>query len=182
MWSIRKIYLLLAVAATAAAALTPTVANAAAGLEEKEIETHCVVFVESQADDGEFRMSNPGCYPTKQEAATAAASPIARAQLADVDSQAAAMSTFTLGIHYDGLNGTGSSITVVGTSCTGGYWNTPTWFDNVESSAYNGCYRLRHYDKPSMGGSATHTYGAGTTDNISSWMNNRTESIAYFSS
>ncbi|MCP3974786.1 MAG: hypothetical protein GY720_09860 [bacterium] len=181
MWSIRKSYSLIVIAAVAAATLTPTAA-AARGAEVTEIEIHCVVYVTSQAEDGEYRMSSPECHPTKEEAARAAAEPFLRPQAADLDSGIFAMSSFTLGIHYDGSNGSGSSIRVVGTSCTGGHWNTPHWFDNRESSSCNGCYRLRHYDKPAKKGSGTNTYGAGTTDNLASWMNNRTESVAYFSS
>lgn len=181
MWSIRKLYSLMVVAAIAAATLTPSAA-AARGVEVTEIETHCVVRITAQAEDGEFQMSSPECHPTKKEAAQAAAEPFLNPQAADLGSRVFAMSSFTLGIHYDGYNGSGSSITVVGSSCSGGYWNTPTWFDNRETSTYNGCYRLRHYDKPGKSGYYTNTYGAGTTDNLSSWMNNRTESVAYFSS
>ena len=182
MWSVRKLFSLMVIGAAAATSLSPATVLAATEVEKTEIETHCVVYVMSQARDGEFRTSDPNCYPTKQEAARAAAEPFFGPQAADIDTQAFAMASFTLGIHYDGYNGSGSSITVVGTSCSGGYWNTPAWFDNRETSAYNGCYRLRHYDKPYKSGSGTNTYGAGTTDNLSSWMNNRTESVAYFSS
>jgi hypothetical protein len=140
-----------------------------------------VVYVVGQAEDGKLATSAPDCYETKTEAAMAAAGTL-QSRTADLDSFAMAGSTFTLGRHYNGYNGTGSSITVVGSSCTGGYWNTPTWFDNRTTSSYNGCGRLRHYDKPGKHGSSTNTYGAGTTDNLSSWMNNRTESVAYYSS
>jgi len=162
-----------------------TLFPAAAGatpLQGKPIETHCVVFVVDQAESGALLTSAPDCFASSEEAAVAAAMPLPGLQSADLDASVNASSTFTLGIHYDGLNGTGSSITVVGSSCTGGYWNTPSWFDNRISSSYNGCYRLRHYDRPNKRGSATNTYGAGTTDNLASWMNNRTESVAYYGS
>ena len=51
---------------------------------------------------------------------------------------ASVLSAFTLGIHYDGYNGTGSSRTVVGSSCSGGWWNAGS-FSNRISSSYHGC-------------------------------------------
>ena len=88
---------------------------------------------------------------------------------------------FTLGIHYDGYGGSGSSITIKGSSCSGGYWNASGWWRNRISSSYNGCYHLKHHDKPNKIGSTYHTYGTYQIDNIGSWMNNRTESVSYWS-
>ena len=178
--SFARIRLMLLISAvTALTVLVP--AGASAKTESAPLaESHCVVHVIGQAEDGRLTMSEPDCYETKEAAAMAVAGPI-QSQTADFGAIAMAGSTFTLGIHYDGYNGTGSSITVVGSSCTGGYWNTPTWFDNRTTSSYNGCGRLRHYDKAYRGGSYTNTYGAGTIDNLAGWMNNRTESVAYYS-
>jgi hypothetical protein len=97
------------------------------------------------------------------------------------DAEVATLATsYTLGIHYDGYNGTGGSITVAGSGCTGGYWNTPWWFDNRASSSYNGCPYLGHYDHPHLSGATYYTGGVGTTDNLG-WFSNRTESVQYFS-
>lgn len=155
------------------------------GTVERPAETHCVVFVVDQLPDGELIVSEPDCFA---EEATADAWAVVGAefrltsQTAPSDSGGVtAFSTFTLGKHYDGFNGTGSSITVVGSACTGGYWNTSSSWDNRISSSYNGCGRLRHWDLPYKAGSAQDTYGAGTTDNLS-YMNNRTESVSYHSS
>ena len=174
---VRLVLLLSAI--TAITVLVPAAASAKG--KPPPAESHCVVYVVGQAEDGKLTTSNPDCYGTKAEAATAASGGLV-AEHSGLDSFAMAGSTFTLGRHYDGYNGTGSSITVVGSSCTGGYWNTPSWFDNRITSSYNGCGRLRHYDKPGKRGSSTNTYGAGTTDNLAAWMNNRTESVAYYSS
>ena len=177
--SIARVRLILLMsAATAVTVLAPATAAAKTG---SPTEAHCVVYVVGQAEDGKMTLSEPDCHDTKAKAALDA-SGLLQIGESGPGSFAMAGSTFTLGIHYDGYNGSGSSITVVGSSCTGGYWNTPTWFDNRITSSYNGCGRLRHYDKPYRGGSSTNTYGAATTDNLSSWMNNRTESVAYFSS
>lgn len=103
------------------------------------------------------------------------------ALLADEGGVASVASTFTLGVHFDGFNGTGSSISVVGSDCSGGYWNTGTTWANRISSSWNGCYRLRHYDSPYATGAWQDTYGAGSTHNLST-LNNRAESVAYFGS
>ncbi len=152
-------------------------------------EFHCVVTTVGQQDDGELITTDVKCFDTFA-AAMVSASKGSLQLLADTpgsvlftDSDVSLLaSTFTLGIHFDGYSGTGSSITVVGSSCTGGYWNTPSWFDNRISSSYNGCARLKHYDRANRSGYLTATTGAGTTDNLPYWANNRTESVSYHSS
>lgn len=156
-------------------------AASAAPASVAALETHCVVYVVDQLNDGELQMSRPTCFPTQREAAALAAQPALAPRAAGVDA-GNGVALFTLGIHYDGYNGTGASITVVGSSCSGGWWNTPTWFDNKISSSFNGCYRLRHYNRPNRAGSSTSTTGVGDIDNLPYFMNNRTESVAYFSS
>lgn len=140
-------------------------------------EVHCVAFVVDQTADGELVLSEPDCFDTRTEAGVWAAVGPAGPQ---VSGFYMAGSTFTLGRHFDGFNGTGSSITIVGSSCTGGYWNTSSSWDNRISSSYNGCARLTHWDEPAKSGSSQHTYGAGTTDNLS-YMNNKAESVSYHS-
>lgn len=148
-------------------------------------ETHCVLFVVGQADDGEFMMSDPVCFESEAVADIwASTDPAGELGLSVHHSNSDVVvtaSTFTLGKHFDGANGTGSSITIVGGSCTGGYWNTSTSWDNRISSSYNGCAHLIHWDLPSKSGTAQSTYGSGTTDNLT-YMNNRTESVSYHSS
>jgi hypothetical protein len=148
-------------------------------------ETHCVVFVIDQLADGELVMSEPDCFADEAvaEAWTSVGYnlKLSAEWLSGSSGGVAALSTFTLGRHYDGFNGTGSSIRVVGSSCTGGYWNTSSSWDNRISSLYNGCEHLRHWDDPYMLGAAENTYGAGTTDNLS-YLDNRTESVSYYSS
>ena len=144
--------------------------GAAAADEPQTEEQHCVITVVGQLASGEFVTAEPVCVASAS-----------RASVVD-DLTLGTESTVTLGVHYDGLNGSGSSVTVVGSSCTGGYWNTsPTW-DNRISSSFNGCARLRHYDLADKGGSWADTTGWGTTDNLPGWMDNRTESVAYLAS
>lgn len=155
-----------------------------------EVETHCVVDVVDQHADGEFVLSAPRCYPSFAEAAAEASA--GAVQLgADASGQllfdyegaatAGVLASFTLGIHFDGFNGSGSSISVVGDSCTGGWWNTGATWANRISSSWNGCYRLKHHDGPNKTGASESTVGVGTTDNLTV-LNNKAESGSYWSS
>lgn len=157
------------------------------GLEER----HCVVRVVDQKDDGQLVFDAPTCF-ARLSAALAFASDglVNESDLAGVTGPGlfaapddnGALSSFTLGIHFDGYNGTGSSVSVVGSSCTGGWWNTGITWANRISSSWNGCYRLRHFDYPSKGGTWADTSGVGQTDNVPWSMNNRAESVAYYGS
>jgi hypothetical protein len=154
-----------------------------------ESEEHCVVVVVDQAASGELITTKPECFDTYSAAvsfASAGAVALPMATKASItlfdEGIASILSTFTLGTHYDGLNGTGSSISVVGSSCSGGYWNTPSSWDNRISSTWNGCNRLVHYDYPNRGGSSASTWGVGDLDNVPSSMNNKAESVSYSSS
>ena len=165
-----------------AAASLAAIPGAAAEEVSAGVERHCVYFVLDQANDGELTMSEE-CFATFAESiATASGGAVQIAAGATpqsfVNGGGAAAASSTIGIHYDGYDGTGSSITVVGSSCSGGWWNTPWWFDNKTSSSYAGCYRLRHYDGPNLTGANYTTYGSGTTHNLYAF-NNRTESVRY---
>lgn len=153
-------------------------------------ETHCVVRVVDQTATGELIVGPAECYESFRDAQTAAEraagervddhGPVGQA-IGGPEGDVGVLS-FTLGIHYDGSNGTGSSITVVGSACSGGWWNTGTSWANRISSSWNGCYRLRHYDGPNKTGAWGDTVGAGSVHNLSPAINNKTESVAYLSS
>lgn len=147
------------------------------------VETHCVATVIGQEPDGEFITAEPICFDERAEVGkwVAQADRTESGRRLGLDGEAAPRATFTLGIHFDGAGGTGSSISVVGSSCTGGYWNTPSAWDNRISSSYNGCAHLRHWDLPAKGGSSESTAGAGTTKNLTT-LNNKAESVSYHSS
>jgi hypothetical protein len=177
--------LLLGVTLAVAALMTLAVP---AAIARHDAEEHCVFLVTDQAPDGELTLAPLGCSPTFAEAMAVASGGALSLSLdtpgGAVFSDTAvaeAVSSFTLGIHFDGYNGTGSSITVVGTSCSGGWWNAPAWFNNLTSSSYNGCYRLAHYDYANLGGASAHTVGAGATHNLTTF-NNRTGSVQYLDS
>jgi hypothetical protein len=155
---------------------------------EDAADEHCVVAVVDQLADGELRLTEPTCYDTFAAAMLDAAagtravsSDLEGADVVGGDDFAVALAaSFTLGIHFDGYNGSGSSISIVGSSCSGGYWNAWGWWRNRINSSYNGCYHLRHYDNPYKSGSSYNTYTGGQIDNLG-WFVNRTESVAYYS-
>lgn len=179
-WSVRRLV-------RAASALLLVAGGALAGFAGLAVpsEEHCVVNVVGQEPDGEFILSDARCYDSLSEAMADAAG--GYRSLVGADSPALVSggvmsSTFTLGRHYDGIDGTGSSISVVGSSCTGGWWNTSSSWDNRISSSWNGCFRLKHHDLPARGGIYESTTGVGTTDNLSGYLNNKAESVSYWSS
>jgi hypothetical protein len=152
------------------------------------VERHCVIQTTGVEADGRLITGAQDCFETFSEAMFALSEGSIRLPYdapvtileSSPDARAAAAS-FTLGIHYDYSNGGGSSISVVGSSCAGGWWNTPSWFDNRESSSYNGCYRLKHWDYAGAAGSYQSTLTVGQTDNLT-YMSNRVESVSYHSS
>jgi hypothetical protein len=159
-----------------------------AGAADLNTESHCLVEVLGQDASGELIVSDPVCFSSFQEAMTVASggsisieeAPSGEALFSNPEA-GGILSSFTLGTHFDGLNGTGSSISVVGGSCTGGYWNTGATWANRISSSWNGCYRLRHHDGPNKTGTYADTVGSGT-HNLPSFMDNKTESVSYWSS
>jgi hypothetical protein len=160
----------------------------AAGVGPEGEGEHCVVRVLDQKPSGELVLSDSTCFETFAQAAFAASSGTVRldptispGDLANAGEVATLLSTFTLGVHYDGYSGSGSSISVVGSSCSGGYWNTPSTWDNRISSTWNGCYRVTHHDLPGKGGASRSTIGAGSIHNLVYPLNNAAESVSYWS-
>ncbi len=154
-------------------ALVAAVSPASAAEMPAGEERHCVVHTEGQDGDGRLVTDGVDCYRTFAEAMAAVSGGSLQlpyeTPVAVLDSSPmymAAVASFTLGIHYDYSNGGGSSISVTGSSCVGGWWNTPSWFDNRESSSYNGCNRLKHWDYPNAAGSYQSTWTVGQTDNL----------------
>lgn len=152
-------------------------------------ESHCVREVVGQKADGELILSEARCYSSFMLAALDVSGgevvldhDATGEGLFDGGAEGSSLASFTLGIHFDGYNGSGSSISIVGTDCSGGWWNTGGSWANRISSSKNGCYRLTHHDYPNKVGDFESTVGAGATHNLSSSMNNKTESVSYWSS
>ncbi|MGH8870975.1 MAG: hypothetical protein ACRDWS_03265 [Acidimicrobiia bacterium] len=174
---------MLAVFSIVLLAAIPALANA-----PESVELHCLVVVQGQMASGELIVSRPECYVSFEEAMSVASGGLVSAEQAPSGEELFSdpeagnlLVSFTLGTHFDGSNGSGSSISVVGSSCTGGYWNTGASWANRISSSWNGCHRLRHHDGPNKTGTSADTVGSGT-HNLPSFMNNKTESVSYWSS
>jgi hypothetical protein len=187
-FSIRRALILsvFALAATMAVAVPASAERSRPGPSEGT-EQHCVAAAVGQTTDGELLLGEETCYSTFAEVMTDLSAGTVQLHAStpatavfDDEFVGTLAATFTLGIHYDGYNGYGSSIAITGSSCTGGFWNAYGWWSNRISSSFNGCYHLRHYDYYSKSGSSYNTYTAGQVDNIGSWFNNRTNSVAYY--
>lgn len=129
-------------------------------------ELHCAARVIDKKDTGELVLGETVCRGSRSEA------------VADVSGGPAAKSTVTIGTHYDGASLTGSSFSVVGSDCGGGWLNVNSSWDNRISSTWNGCPRITHFDGDNLTGAAESTYGMG--GNLIG-LNNRTNSIQYTS-
>jgi len=125
---------------------------------------HCVITVGDVDINGYYVIESTICYSTYQQAQSSVS-----------------IQSFTLGVHYDGTNGTGSSTSVVGDDCNGGGLNvSAAWNDRI-SSTRNGCGKIVHYEHINYGGATYSTTGAGALINIGGSMNNKTSSIKYSS-
>ncbi len=172
-------------AALAVATVVPA-ASAAAVSQPAGAQQHCVVDVVGEADDGELIMGTERCFETFTEATSYASGgkvllPADMGPSEFASSSVAAVSSYTIGIHYTARYGTGSSLTVAGSSCTGGWWNPPAWMATQMSSSFNGCPWLKHYTGTNGTGSYASTYGVGTTDNLSSTVEDNVWSVKYLS-
>jgi hypothetical protein len=114
---------------------------------------------------GELRTAPLVCGPTRARA-------LRRARVAD------SPTTFAIGVHYDGADLTGSSLTVVGADCLGGWLNLPSTWNNRISSTLHGCPRIRHYDGVNLGTPQETTYSPG--GNLGP-LNNIASSVQYLS-
>lgn len=127
---------------------------------------HCTVRVIGQEDSGQFILSEEECFDTYDEMLSGLE------EGTDAD--------FIIGAHYEHSNLGGSSFTVVGSGCTGGWLNVrPSWNDRISSTA-NGSYRISHWEHQGTSGAEFKTrspYG-----NITGVMNDQTSSISYHSS
>jgi hypothetical protein len=145
---------------------------------------HCYVMLTGRVSPaGELDHTPMRCLGTYAEVVTAIQSGGAgRTANAGAPAPAtpATSSSFVIGTHYDGHGFTGSSFSVGGSSCIGGWLNTPSGWNDRISSTINGCYRVRHWENANLGGSAFDTLGAG--GDITGYMDNRTSSIQYYGS
>lgn len=102
---------------------------------------HCSMTIIGQKPSGEFIMTRPSCADTP-----AAAQALDRQAMATEDT---AMMAQVLAIHYKGSNFSGSSLTINGVDCNGGWHNlNSSWTNKVVSTRNMYCLRTTHYDLP----------------------------------
>lgn len=82
---------------------------------------------------------------------------------------------------YLGLNGTGTWVTLRGTSCTGGSANfagNATWDNAISSTDLLTCGNAKHYELAGFGG-ANQLISGGGIQNMNGTLDNQTTSIQY---
>lgn len=85
-------------------------------------------------------------------------------------------STFTIGVHYDATSAAGTSISVTGSNCSGGYINLSAAWNNRVGATKNGCPVIVHWDGFNIVGTNQQTTAPGGP---LTFMDNRTSSIQY---
>jgi len=170
----------------AALAIAGTVPGIQAAAAQTPSEQHCVVEVVGQQPDGEFITTPAVCYPSFDQVLnyiatrTASTSLRSSALIAAVtpEGRVSTSGTFILGTHYEYRNYGGSSFSVVGVDCAGGYLNlNNTAWNNRVSSTRNGCPIIRHWSEPYLQGNSSDLQWPG--GNLPSSMDNQTSSIQY---
>lgn len=145
------------------------------------VDDHCVVEVTGIEPSGRYLTSEPVCYPTLVEALAEAGVPVdpagTRSGFGDIEhSGAIALADRTIGIHWDGANRTGASITISGGECSGGFVDlSAAWTDRI-SSTWNACPATRFFDGFGKTGDSEQT---GTLAVNLGALNNRANSISY---
>jgi hypothetical protein len=78
-------------------------------------------------------------------------------------------------VHFTGSNFTGSTLSIIGNTCSGGWLNMPTGWANVISSTSSACF-VSHYDLYYLAGDSESTFNPG--GNLF-FLDNRTNSASY---
>ena len=151
---------------------------------------HCLSRVTGREKSGELRLSTPSCYATFADMLRNAGIPVTNKEITPsqaldqgligvksrVNGAVALDSGWIIGAHFDGHGYTGSSLSVWGSDCSGGYINLTGYWANRVSSTANGCPVVTHYYWPNLVGTSEATSGGGGD---LSTLDNASESIAY---
>lgn len=180
MFSSRKARRFFAATALISTMLVPISTSAHAARTGDNV--HCVITVSGKDASGNFIIEKTTCYDTfaavLRSRGVANVSPsIAPATVGS----AVLLSAGIIGTHYDGASGSGSSVSVEGSDCSGGGLNLPSSWNDRISSTTNGCPIVAHWEHANYTGAVFGTYTIGLNSNITGYMNNRTTSIKYHS-
>ena len=146
--------------------------NSWSSAEEQE---HCIAVVLGQNDDGEFVLSEPECTTGSFDSLAAS---VGVGQWASEGEVAAGARYATLARHWEGSNYSGSSLSIAGSSCSGGWLNLPSnWVNRINSTVTygSGCDRVKHFDSYALSGSYQSTWPNGNL----SYMIDRANSVQY---
>ncbi len=139
------------------------------------VEQHCLAEVLGQEADGQMVLSALQCTDSSRAELLAAHGV---GEFIGTGELAAGARSGTLATHYDGIYA-GSSLTITGNGCTGGWYEIPSNWDNRVSSTIagfnSGCDRIRHYDGDGLTGGYRSTWPNGTLGSY----DNRANSIWY---
>lgn len=119
-----------------------------ASMDDRGKYIHCVATVEPDSQNpGQLLPSSETCFADEAQSAEFALTGSSSA-LGDAIARVPRIRpNVVIGIHYDGYNQTGASITLVGVDCLGGGITlTGGRWDNRINSTANGCSRIEHYD------------------------------------
>lgn len=160
-------------------ALVAISATAGASTATPRSERHCIVEVIGNVD-GALVTGPEICYPSRSGAARQIAAVTAAPALSASPGgvSRAAGGTNIIGVHYTSTNYGGSSITIIGTTCSGGVWRALGWWNNnIESSRhYCGGSPTTFYDRTNCTGATISIYG--NQSSLGS-LNNRVSCVRY---
>lgn len=87
-------------------------------------------------------------------------------------------------VHYDGYNGTGSSLSVGGSTCEGGgisFGAGDWWNDRISSTRHQSCSQIKHWtDADYQGATQLTNAGSGGLANLNATLNDAVSSIKYY--
>lgn len=142
---------------------------------DPDAEQHCVLEVVDQLETGELLTAAPVCFGTLAEALEfAGGAPSGRHEATSGDLAAAA--NVVLGVHFEHQDRTGSSITISGSGCNGGYVNLSAAWINRISSTQNGCGSVTFFD--GFGATGTSESTGAATVNLKA-LNDIANSVQY---
>jgi len=161
-----QVVIIAAVAALVIAAGSVTRVDAA-GPAIRPVDRHCVVDVVS-IRGGVMETGPEVCFPSEADADAFAAS----------SGRSSRSVSNIIGRHYTNLGYSGSSITIIGTTCGGGVWYpTGSWDNNIESSRhYCGGVPTTFYDSANC---STGAYPIYFQTSSLGWMSNRASCVRY---
>lgn len=160
---------------TAAVGMLALVNPASAAPDAAEVgddaERHCVAY--AQSDSSPFEAAEPRCWDKASEVEAF----VAKVTGEQVRGSRAGGNN-VIGRHYSGTSYSGSTLTIVGTTCSGGVWVASGWWNNriSSSSHYCGSSGTRFYDSSSCSGSSKSIFASASS---LGWMNNRTSCVRY---